>query len=66
MRLPRKVHLMLISEQKQRRDYAMYIIGLNDAGFEFTCRAYTADQAMGYAKHLYGVKIKIRNIREIV
>lgn len=45
--------------------YVMYIIGCNDCGFEFTCLAHTADQAVGYAKKLYGFKIRVRDIRRI-
>jgi hypothetical protein len=48
-----------------RKNYAMYLIGSNDAGFEWCCPAYSAEQAEGYAKHLYGFKIRIRDIREV-
>jgi hypothetical protein len=43
----------------------MYIIGGNDAGFEWFCPAYSAEQAIGYAKHLYGHKILVRDVREV-
>jgi hypothetical protein len=44
----------------------MYIIGGNDAGFEWVCEdVYSAEQAIGYAKQQYGVRIRIRDIRAI-
>jgi hypothetical protein len=46
-------------------NYTMYLIGNNDAGFQWDCKAYSAKQAIGYAKHLYGYKIRIRDIREV-
>jgi hypothetical protein len=49
-----------------RKNYFMYIIGDNDSGFEWMCPAYSAEQAIGYAKHLYGFKIRIRDIREVL
>jgi hypothetical protein len=47
------------------RFFTMYIVGGNDAGFQFTCPAYSIEQAVGYAKHLYGFKIRVRDVREI-
>jgi hypothetical protein len=49
-----------------RKNYTMYIIGNNDSGFDFYCpNVYSIEQAIGYVKHLYGYKIKVRNIREV-
>jgi hypothetical protein len=48
-----------------RKNYFMYIIGNNDSGFDFFCPAYSKDQAIAYAKHLYGFNVRIRDVREI-
>lgn len=45
--------------------YSMYIIGRNDEGFEWSCPAYSKEQAIGYAKHEFGFKILVRNFREL-
>lgn len=43
--------------------YNMLIIRTDDSCFRFECRAYTLKQAKGYAKHIYGNKIMIRDIK---
>lgn len=48
-----------------RKNYTMYVIGRNDAGCEFSCPAYSLKQAVAYAKHLYGNRIRVRDVREV-
>jgi len=43
----------------------MYIIGSNDAGFEWSCPAYSPKQAEGFAKRHWGFYIEVRNVHEI-
>lgn len=45
-------------------NYFMYIVGSNDAGFEWSCPAYSAEQAEGYAKKTFGFHIKVRDVRQ--
>ena len=46
-------------------EYSMLIIDINDSCFLFECKAHSKEQAKGYAKHLYGNKIMIRDLKEI-
>lgn len=48
-----------------RKYYSMYIVGKNDAGFQWGCPAYSLEQAKGYATQQFGYKILIRDAREI-
>ena len=50
---------------KNKMLFAMTVIDNGDFTFPFECRAYSAKQAVAYAKKVYGRYIMVRDLRDV-